>query len=91
MLLADIRAIFKKLGVDRAPSASIIAALTAIEDRPWGEYRNGAPISPNRLAKMLSAYKIFPGTIRIGETTPKGYYLSHFQDAFERYLPEPEE
>jgi|SRR3954447_21441688 hypothetical protein len=91
MLLADIRAIFSKAGADRLPSADIVAALTVMEGRPWGEYRNGAPISQNGLAKLLSAYKIFPGTIRIGETTPKGYHLSQFADAFERYLPAPEE
>ena len=91
MLLADIQAIFKRLGVDRLPSVSLIAALTAMEDRPWGEYRNGAPITPGSLSKLLSAYKISPRTIRTDEATPKGYHLAHFKDAFERYLPEPEE
>ena len=58
MLLADIRAIFRERGADRLASADIVAALTVREGRPWGEYRNGAPISQNGLAKLLSAYKI---------------------------------
>ncbi|MGY8704603.1 DUF3631 domain-containing protein [Bradyrhizobium sp. 18BD] len=91
MLLTDVRSIFNKRDVDRLPSADIVAALAVMEGRPWAEYKNGAPISQNGLAKLLSAYKISPGTIRIGETTPKGYHLSQFADAFERYLPAPEE
>jgi putative DNA primase/helicase len=91
MLLADIRAIFQKEDADRLPSAGIVAALTALEGRPWGEYRNGAPISQSGLARLLSVYKISPGTIRIDGATPKGYYLSQFEDAFERYLPASEE
>jgi hypothetical protein len=88
MLLSDIRAIFNERQVGRLPSAVLVAALTRMESRPWGEFRNGAPISQNGLARMLSAYKICPGTIRIDEATPKGYYLSQFEDVFERYLPE---
>lgn len=88
MLLADIRAIFSKQDVDRLPSADIVAALTAMEGHPWAEYRNGMPITPNGLAKLLSVYKISPGTIRIQDATPKGYRLSQFEDAFKRYLPE---
>jgi hypothetical protein len=27
-------------------------------------------------------------TIRMGDRTPKGYQLAHFEDAFTRYLPQ---
>jgi hypothetical protein len=51
-----------------------------------GEWRAGKPISPNTLASLLKPFGIVPGTIRIGDTTPKGYQLAHFQDAFDTYL-----
>jgi putative DNA primase/helicase len=91
MLLTDIRAIFCKRTVDRLSSADIIAALTGMEGRPWAEYKNGAPITAHGLAKLLSVYKIFSGNIRIEGATPKGYHLSQFQDAFDRYLPEQDQ
>jgi putative DNA primase/helicase len=90
MLLIDIRSIFNERQTDRLPSADIVAALTVMEGRPWVEFRNDAPISASGLARLLSRYKISPATIRMGEATPKGYYLSQFEDAFERYLPESE-
>lgn len=91
MLLADIRTIFAKAGTDRLPSANIVAALTEMEGRPWGEYRNGAPITQNGLARLLSTYRISPRNVRVGEATPKGYYLSQYEDAFRRYLSVPDE
>ncbi len=91
MLLVDVQAIFNQRGMDRLPSADIIEALTAMENRPWAEFRSGKPISPIGLARLLSAYKISPGTIRTENGTPKGYYLADFQDAFDRYLLSKEE
>jgi hypothetical protein len=57
-----------------------------MEGRPWAEFRGGSPVSPNRLAHLLRAYKISPRTIRTDGGTPKGYYLADFEDAFSRYL-----
>ena len=37
---------------------------------------------------MLGRFGIKPGTIRVGDATPKGYVLSDLVDAFERYLPD---
>ncbi len=85
-LLADIRRIFVEKGVDRMPSADLADALGAMEDRPWSEWKGGKPITKNGLAKLLKPFDVFPGGIRVGGDTPRGYYLAQFQDAFERYL-----
>ena len=42
--------------------------------------------SPNQIARLLSEFRVYPETIRIGDRTPKGYYLNKFAEAFTRYL-----
>jgi hypothetical protein len=99
MLLSDIRTIFDvdpqvyvtKDEEKQIPSERLVAALVAIEGRPWAEFgRMRKPLTQNRLARLLKPYKIRPGTIRVGpgeEDTAKGYKLAHFADVFARYLP----
>ena len=62
-----------------------------MEDRPWPEWKSGKPLTQNALARLLRSFGIYPDTIRIGETTAKGYLLSQFKDAFDRYLNSPVE
>jgi Protein of unknown function (DUF3631) len=87
LLLTDIRAIFAERGVDRMPSGLLVNALAAIEGRPWAEWKKGKPITQNGLAALLKPFKVRPATVRVGDDTPKGYQLAHFEDAFSRYLP----
>ena len=85
-LLADIRAIFGERSADRLASAELIEALVAIEGRPWAEWNKGKPLTTNGLARLLKPFDIKPATKRIGDQTAKGYYLTQFVEAFERYL-----
>jgi Protein of unknown function (DUF3631) len=85
MLLADIRQIFSEQGIDRIPSAGLVQALNAMTDRPWSEVRKGRPISQVWLARKLAAFDIYPCNLRIEDKVVKGYYLTTFCDAFERY------
>jgi putative DNA primase/helicase len=85
-LLADIKSIFEGKGVDRLPSAELVIALGALEDRPWIEWKGGKPITANQLARLLRPFGVVPDSIRIGDSTPKGYYLAQFEELFERYL-----
>jgi hypothetical protein len=84
-LLADIRAAFGDL--DRLSSEDLTQRLIKMDERPWSEYRGGKPITQNGLSRLLKQFEVTPDTIRIGERTPRGYYLSAFDDAFSRYLP----
>jgi hypothetical protein len=65
-------------------SAEIVAALAALEDRPWAEY--GRALSKNLLASLLRPFDIH--SVDIGPVTArvKGYRQKDCQDAFERYL-----
>jgi hypothetical protein len=86
-LLADIREIFIGRGADRISSADLASALGEIETSPWGEWgKSQKPISAPRLARLLGRFGITPGSVRVGEKTPKGYRLDDFSDAFTRYL-----
>ena len=72
-----------------AASAELVAALVAIEGRPWAEWgKAGKPITANGLARLLAPFGIVPDTIRTGDRTPKGCQLARFEDALERYLPD---
>jgi hypothetical protein len=91
LLLTDIRTIFAERRLDRMPSASLVGVLNSIEGRPWAEWHRGKGLTPNSLARMLAPFEIAPATVRMPDgTTPKGYLLSQFEDAFTRYLPASE-
>jgi len=87
MLLADIRSVFAGRTIDRLPSADLVEALVAMEDRPWAEWRQGKPLTQNGLARLLKPFGITPTTVRVGTATPRGYAFAHLADAFERYIP----
>ncbi len=96
-LLSDIRKVMdarRKVMdakvADRITSADLCLALNGMEESPWSEWgRQGKPISPTGVAKLLKAFGIGPGTIKTGEgdASAKGYYRKSFTDAWERYLP----
>lgn len=85
-LLADTRQIFDSRGVDRLASADLAAALCEIETSPWAEWSHGKPITPGKLARLLSSHEIKPHSVRIGDKTPKGYQRKDFEDVWARYL-----
>lgn len=86
-LLSDIRTAFAMKGVDRLSSDELATYLGNLDDRPWPEYRGGKPISKSQVAKLLKPFGVSSGTIRLPDgSTPKGYHLSAFADAFARYL-----
>jgi len=87
LLLTDIRLIFMSLGSANISSANLVAKLIEDKDKPWCEIRNGGAISQNGLATMLKIYGIKPKVIRLNSSTPRGYELAQFVDAFDRYLP----
>ncbi|MEP7027665.1 MAG: DUF3631 domain-containing protein [Candidatus Eisenbacteria bacterium] len=90
-LLADTRIVFGHLGSDRISSKELVASLRALEDRPWADWNHGRGISPGKVAAMLKAFGIRPGSVRFGQETLKGYLLEQFEDAWARYLPEDPE
>jgi hypothetical protein len=87
-LLADCQAVFDDEGVDVLASSTLVRGLLALDDRPWGEWRHGRPLTANGLARMLRAFGVVPaGTVRLGDRTAKAYRRAAFEDAWTRYLP----
>jgi hypothetical protein len=72
-------------------TADLLASINADEELPFGAWNEGKGIEARRLARLLKPYGIKPKSIRVGDGTPKGYTLEDLQDAFARYLPEPQQ
>jgi len=85
-LLADLQDLFTEDGTGNLTSSEICETLGQMEDRPWPEWKGGKPITPRQLANLLKPFGVHPGTIRIGETTAKGYEQKDLIDPFSRYL-----
>ena len=66
----------------------LLTKLHDLEERPWGTWgRAKKPMTGKALGDLLRPYGVRSGTVRIGLSTSKGYYLRAFEDAFARYLP----
>jgi hypothetical protein len=87
-LLSDIKAVFD--GYDKMPTVTLLEKLISIEESPWGDLR-GKPLDARGLSRRLSKYEIKPKTIRILDTTAKGYESEQFYDAWARYCLTPSE
>ncbi len=82
-LLADIwkiKNVYTQRGIDRISSNDLCNELRKIQP--------GHLPTQGWLAAMLRPFGIRPHTIRIGQSTPKGYEFKDFDDAFARYVPE---
>jgi putative DNA primase/helicase len=87
LLLQDTKCIFGESSDDRISTATLLSRLHELEGRPWPEWKNGKPISPTQLARLLKPYGISPTTFRIASGAPcKGYLKANFTDAFVRYV-----
>ena len=87
MLLGDVHQIFREHGAVRMFSAEIVSGLKDMTDRPWPEAHHGKPITETWLSAKLRKFQITPKTLRIGDKRAKGYELTSFADAIDRYVP----
>jgi len=83
-LLADMREIFGN--EERLSTATILDRLHRMEEAPWSDLR-GRPLDARGLARMLGNYGITSATVRVGDTTPRGYRREDLYDAWQRYTP----
>ena len=98
-LLKDIRTLFDaeadhdlfREARERMASADMAKELAEMEGRPWSEWRKGAPMTSNTLARLLKRYGIGPLTTRFEDgKRGKGYHREQFEDAWSRYCPPSE-
>jgi len=97
LLLGDIRDVFVRRPVatdlfgkeDREiSSAGLVKALHSLLARPWKEFgRDRKGLTQHGLARMLKPLGIGPDNVGPKNARVRGYKLSQFKDAFERYLP----
>ena len=88
-LLADLRKVFG--GSDALSTDQILTKLIALDESPWGDLR-GKPLDARGLSNRLRPYGVSPTSVRIGGSTPKGYYKQSMWDSWIRYLgPSPME
>ncbi len=83
-LLTDLRQVFGD--VHAMTTQTILLSLNRIDESPWGDLR-GKPLDERGLANRLKPYGVKSKTIRVGESTPKGYRREDLLDAWRRYLP----
>lgn len=73
--------------LQRITTVELLDKLVSDPDMGWDKYNKGFPLTPRQLSQNLQPYGIKPKTVRVSKTqTPKGYEISDFQDAFNRYL-----
>jgi len=88
-LLTDIQKVFEEKELDKIFTKDLTDALNADEEKPWATYNRGKPIAPSQVSNRLTGYGIKSKTIRTGYKTAKGFEISQFDDAFNRYLATP--
>jgi hypothetical protein len=89
-LLLDILMAFVNSGEEQIASRILVATLNESPDRPWAAARNGKEITELWLSQKLRPYGVRPRTIRMGETTAKGYVKDEFKEVFRRYISRAE-
>jgi len=88
-LLRDIQALFggRLAGREAVSSAELVELLTEDKTGRWAEFSHGKALTQRQLARLLRPFGIIPGSVRLADSTPKGYRVEAFNDAFTRYLP----
>ena len=82
-LLSDIRDVFG--GDDRLSTSMLLERLHGLSESPWGDWY-GRPVTARFVAERLKPFVIHSKTLRIGDSTLRGYEKSAFTDPWDRYL-----
>jgi hypothetical protein len=82
-LLSDIRDVFGD--DDRIATSVLLERLHELQEAPWGDWY-GKPITARFIAKELKPFVIHAKTLRIGDSTLRGYEEAAFMDPWDRYL-----
>jgi putative DNA primase/helicase len=89
-LLADIEHVFHSKDLEKISTSDLIKALCEDDESAWPTYNRGKPISARQIASRLAGYGIKSKTIRLRYETAKGFEVEQFEDAFARYLADPQ-
>jgi hypothetical protein len=89
-LLAAIR---DKFTDERIACSALVQALNDDEQLPYGGWNDGKGLTTRELGRKLQPYEIKAKTVRLlsDPLRVKGYERDQFEDAWERYLPIPDD
>jgi hypothetical protein len=85
-LLTDLRTVFGE--ADALSTEYILNTLHTFDESPWADLR-GKPLDARGLSARLRQYGVKPTTVRIGDSTPKGYRRDDLHDSWVRYVSVP--
>lgn len=89
-LLTALHSIWQESGSpEYLATTDVLAALNNREEEPWPGMRGGQGIDARGLASLLAKYGVRSKTVRIGDTTAKGYASEHLGDPWARYCSLP--
>jgi len=88
LLLQDMKGLFASPQTVWLASQVITTALAEKEDRPWPEWKQGQPITPRQLARLLDPFGIKPKQRKDGGRVIRGYGREDFEEAWMRYIPQ---
>lgn len=88
ILLMDIKEVLRKHKGKYITTVALLEGLHFIPEADWSRHNNGGGLTPRQLAKHLASYQIRPKSVRMSDgSSPKGYAVFDFEEAFTRYLP----
>ena len=79
-LLKDLWEVWEE--EDFLSTSTLIDRLSRLEESPWGTLNRGRPITPRKLANMLSPFGVKSRHTKVGN----GYYKKDLLDLWERYF-----
>jgi putative DNA primase/helicase len=88
LLLADVRAIFNRLGGQPLTPSQVVNQLYALEERPWAAYgARETPITADRIGKMLASFNVTSQKVRTSnqQHPVRLYWPALFEEAWERH------
>ena len=89
MLLRDLYNVFAERGAERLQSTEMVNKLIGLDDRPWGDWKNGRPMTAQSIARLLRPFEVRSRNVREGGQVLKSYFAADVRAAFERYAANP--
>jgi hypothetical protein len=87
-LLSDLRTLIQDVDGWQMSSQALCDTLAGLQERPWGDWKHGKPLTPVQLAKLLKPFRISSRNLKQPDgAVLKGYALQDLTDALTRYLP----
>jgi putative DNA primase/helicase len=88
LLLRNVLAVFEAKRATELSPTDLIAELTLMEDRPWPDWKNGRPLTPHALARMLKGFKVRATVKKVYGKAARVYTKAEVYTAAVPYLAE---